>query len=701
MLESGHSVAGYQIVKPLTENQLYATYLVTGSSPASVKLLLIAPESLADKKPRQTFLDRSQVLLGQSFPGICSLLAAAADDETCYCLYPVPAGTSLADELAAGFSVRRSLEIVRTVANGLSLPHAAGFWHGSISPVSIYLDGDSVCLDEFALASLLRLDFHSGIDPCYGSPELVRGEPLGSASDLYSLGIVLYRLLVGAVPFCQTDPFATAMQHVQEQPAPLPERLSLLQPLMDGLLSAASKDRLHADQLVEKIDHYLLMPEIDSLLSGSDEQPVEAETSTVESDKPSPVEKLVDSSDMAARIEERLKDRATVLQESREAIPDAQRASSARISAIGKQREQKTQAIKHTPPKQKSAAGRFLLLIALGIAIGGIFYLLFFGTQPGPQQLGTGLPQPLLAGLETGTQQLEAGRLAAAEKTFQGLIADYALYPQPYNNLAATYARQGDLERSRATLERAMATDSSYVTVYRNLGAVYSEMARDSYGRALQLGKVQQTVALQVFNGNKLLSINSLAGAGQEQTSKQTTVQATGQAITPTVAAQSEVAGAAPEAVSEAAGTEPVVAVVDSDVVAEPTTAATESLPEVVLPPGPDSAEKFLRRWAAAWSAQDIDRYLSFYSADFTPADGKGREPWAKRRKSRLTRPKSIKVTLDDFSLVRQDGKQMQIEVTQNYKSDRYADRTRKLFNLVYNGSDWQILRERSLGRVR
>ena len=43
----------------------------------------------------------------------------------------------------------------------------------------------------------------------------------------------------------------------------------------------------------------------------------------------------------------------------------------------------------------------------------------------------------------------------------------------------------------------------------------------------------------------------------------------------------------------------------------------------------------------------------------------------------------------------------MQIEVSQAYQSDRFADRTRKLFDLQRNGEQWQILRERSLGRVR
>lgn len=695
MLQSGHSIADYQIVKPLAENQLYETYQVTGPSGDSAKLLLIAAGQLDDKKTRQAFIDQSKILLGQSFPGLCPLIVVVASDEDCYCLYPILPGVSLAEQLPAGFPVRRSLEILRDLAQRLSLPHTAGLWHGAISPSTILLDADAVSLDEFALASLLRLDFNSGIDPCYSSPELVRGEPLSTASDLYSLGIVLYRLLTGAVPFNQADPFATAMQHVQDEAAPLQESLSLLQPLIDGLLCATASERWSAEQLAAEIDLYLLLPEIDSLSTIEEDLSEESAVLLVEPEEPSSIEKLMASSTMSARIEERLKDRAEILQDSSDLTADAKRASTARMSAIGQKSYRKTQAMNQSKYQQKSGPGRFLLLVALGVAIGAVLYLLLFGPQSTPQQGAAVFPEPLLAGLEVGSQQLEEGDLAAAEKTFQGLADSYALHPQPYNNLAAIYARQGDLERSRKLLERAMATDDSYVTVYRNLGTVYSEMARDSYGRALQLEKGQQAVTLQVFSRDELLSVSTVATAALDKGVEQPPLVAVVEnvAVAPATAMNVEpvIKGPVAEAVTAA---KPAV-------VETPIVAAVEPVTEVTMSPEPESAEVFLLRWAAAWSAQDVDSYLSFYAAEFTSADGEKLSDWAKRRRGRLTRPKSIEVTLSDFSMVRQAGDKIQIEVTQGYKSDRYADQTRKLFDLTHDGSDWQIVQERSLGRVR
>lgn len=699
MLESGQVVGDYQIVKPLAENPIFTTYQVVGPSEEKGRLLLLNAEQLLERKSRQAFIAQAKLLCDQSFPGICSLIAADSSEELSYCIYPLVSGTPLSEWLDKPFPLRSSLELVRTLALHLGPAHASGLWHGAISPTTIYLDDQGVCLDQFALASLLPLDFHSGIDPRYSSPELVRGEPLSPASDLYSLGILLYRLLVGAEPFAAEEPFATAMMHVQSQIPPLPEELALLQPVIDGLLCGTVADRWTAEQLVAELDRVLVHPELDLLqvTQATREEP-EAEEGAAEAED-SAIEKIVEPSEMSARIEQRLQERAEVLQQSADLTPDNKRASSARISAIGRQSYQKTQAMNQQAYRRTGGIGKFILLAALGIVVGVAIYLYLFQPQGGPQHVDSGLAPELLSGLEQGAQQLQQGELAGAEQTFSRLLEKYPMAPQPYNNLAALAARNGDLEQARKLLERAMATDTAYATVYRNLGMVYAEMARDSYGRALQLEHGRQAVTLQLFGGNQLLALNTTAAADTESAPAATAV-----APVPPEPDSAASTGTATEEVTDVAPAKPVAPPEEAVATAsESVTQPADDIPveQVNGLPQPEEVKQFMRRWAAAWSSQDVSAYLDFYAEDFVPSAGISRDEWEAQRRVRLTRPQQIEVELSDFVVLEQTDDKVQLELTQSYQSDRYKDLTRKRFDLVRVGTGWLITRERSLGRVR
>ena len=151
--------------------------------------------------------------------------------------------------------------------------------------------------------------------------------------------------------------------------------------------------------------------------------------------------------------------------------------------------------------QQKNSRGGSLLLPLLGVAVGAVLYLSIFGPSPkGPQIESVGMPAELAAALDEGRSHLQADNLAAAETTFVALVKQFPGFPQPYNNLAVVYASQGQLDAARTALEKALATDEDYATIYRNLGTVYAEMARDSYGRALQLNTGQRVVSLQLFD---------------------------------------------------------------------------------------------------------------------------------------------------------------------------------------------------------
>lgn len=104
-----------------------------------------------------------------------------------------------------------------------------------------------------------------------------------------------------------------------------------------------------------------------------------------------------------------------------------------------------------------------------------------------------------------------------------------------------------------------------------------------------------------------------------------------------------------------------------------------------------------LEDWAAAWSRQDTEAYLSFYAEDFTPSGRLSRSGWEAERDQRLGRPAWIAVRLSDFDVRVEAPDRVRVELTQAYRSDVYGDRTRKQFILGLRDGEWRIVSERSL----
>ncbi len=106
--------------------------------------------------------------------------------------------------------------------------------------------------------------------------------------------------------------------------------------------------------------------------------------------------------------------------------------------------------------------------------------------------------------------------------------------------------------------------------------------------------------------------------------------------------------------------------------------------------------EPTVRDWAAAWSRQDVEEYLSFYSRDFVPDSGMGLEEWRATRQVRISRPNRIRIAITGFEEVTADGGKATVRFTQAYRSESYADRVTKTLELVFERGGWRILRERS-----
>ncbi len=129
------------------------------------------------------------------------------------------------------------------VASALAVAHAADIVHRDIKPDNILIGttGESIVCD-FGLARALTggADLSSTNQvlgtPHYFSPEQARGEPLDGRSDLYALGITLYRAATGKLPFEGEDWYAVARQHVDDAPRPPREHVASLSPAFEAVI---------------------------------------------------------------------------------------------------------------------------------------------------------------------------------------------------------------------------------------------------------------------------------------------------------------------------------------------------------------------------------------------------------------------------------------------------------------------------------
>lgn len=147
-------------------------------------------------------------------------------------------GTELVALLRSGpLPLGRAAGIGRSVATTLGALHEAGIPHGAVSPHSIVVDDSGTArLTSPVLGATTQLVGITAADAVYAAPETTNDHETGSASDMYSLGAVLYEMVVGQPPFANWDDSLVAEQKVREQPAPPSASATLVPPEFDALV---------------------------------------------------------------------------------------------------------------------------------------------------------------------------------------------------------------------------------------------------------------------------------------------------------------------------------------------------------------------------------------------------------------------------------------------------------------------------------
>jgi tetratricopeptide (TPR) repeat protein len=160
-----------------------------------------------------------------------------------------------------------ALPVVRQIAAALGAAHAAGVVHRDLKSANIVLErspaGLRAVVNDFGLAWSAEQEISSPSlelvgSPAYMAPEQVRGEAATAATDIYALGVVLYEMVTGDLPFLGTSAFYTAVKRLQELPPSPRDKVAELDPVWEGVILRCLKrepaDRFSsADEVVRAL----------------------------------------------------------------------------------------------------------------------------------------------------------------------------------------------------------------------------------------------------------------------------------------------------------------------------------------------------------------------------------------------------------------------------------------------------------------
>jgi len=172
----------------------------------------------------------------------------------------------------------------------------------------------------------------------------------------------------------------------------------------------------------------------------------------------------------------------------------------------------------------------------------------------------------------------EQGRTPEAIQAFQALTQDHPEMPEPYNNLAVLYAQQGELDKARAALQKAIQTNPAYATAQANLADVYGKLASQAYDKALPLDKNAPAVTPAPA---KLALVKDLYIGSRPAATAANVPPAKPTPVAPPPTAPVVIAAAKPQPTPEPAG-KPAAPVIKPPVVKPPEIAAA---PAKVEPP--------------------------------------------------------------------------------------------------------------------
>lgn len=242
----------YKIIKEIGRGGMAIVYSARDTLlERRVALKMLRPEYKSDDEFIDKFRQEARAVARLSHPNVVSIYDIVVDEERIYLVMEIVEGKTLKDIIKerTKLSIVESLEIASQIAAALSVAHGNQIVHCDIKPHNIILNEDQeVKVTDFGIAralsnSTVRVTETVVGSAHYFSPEQAKGGEIKAYSDIYSLGVVLYEMTTGELPFHGESPISVALKHIQQKPVePSQINKDIPDEVNDLIMKAIAKD---------------------------------------------------------------------------------------------------------------------------------------------------------------------------------------------------------------------------------------------------------------------------------------------------------------------------------------------------------------------------------------------------------------------------------------------------------------------------
>jgi len=267
-LRRGSIFAGrYEVIEGLGVGGMGSVYKVFDrNTNEKIALKLINPQVSSDNETIERFSNELKIARKISHRNVCRMYDLGKVEGAHYITMEYVSGEDLKSmiKMSKQLSVSAAVSIGRQVCEGLSEAHRTGVVHRDLKPSNIMVDknGNAKIMD-FGIARSLKTRGITGSGivvgtPEYMSPEQVGGEDTDHRSDIYSMGVILYKMVTGKAPFEGDTALTIAFKHKTEQPVePVKLNPHVSKELSRLILKCMEKNRNRRPQSAEELGLYL------------------------------------------------------------------------------------------------------------------------------------------------------------------------------------------------------------------------------------------------------------------------------------------------------------------------------------------------------------------------------------------------------------------------------------------------------------